>query len=249
MNASTPMRQTSAESSGTGDVTRRPEADGGSVQTLSAGAHIDQQAGVCLLELASICAGERFSDRPRCVQPTLSSLCRLVNDGVDDPTRQTLVGFIPDIVRTRSTDPRLDPLVVLACVSYAERFDATRRLARHHRRAERLVHRLDARSPGRLQSLRVLIYQGLWVERALTDAATVVWHEGEENLVNMLACGLAACLQAENNNEHVYTAMPDAALPWVVDGDVDRLERLITPHLGVSSPASGDAAAALVSKR
>jgi hypothetical protein len=199
-----------------------PEVDRGAVQILSAGAHIDPQSGACLLELASICAGERFSDHPRCVQPTLRSLCRLVNDGLDDPTRQTLMRFVPDIVRTKSNDPRLHPLIVLACLSYVERFETSRRLAGHRRRAARLLNRLERGASTRPRSLRVLIYQGLWVERALTDAATVAWHKGPDELVTLLAVGVAAC-EAESGT----------TFPGVVEGDVDRLEGLVAPHLGV----------------
>ncbi|HEY2204782.1 MAG TPA: hypothetical protein VGH99_09950, partial [Pseudonocardia sp.] len=49
---------------------------------LEAGSHARPEQGACLLEYVSVLAGERFSDRPRCVDRRLASLARAVNDAL-----------------------------------------------------------------------------------------------------------------------------------------------------------------------
>ncbi|HET6510021.1 MAG TPA: hypothetical protein VFG42_24720 [Baekduia sp.] len=44
------------------------------------GRHDDPAQGACVLELASLLAGERFSDRPRAVSPVIAALLRAVGD-------------------------------------------------------------------------------------------------------------------------------------------------------------------------
>jgi hypothetical protein len=57
---------------------------------LARGRHDRPDDGVCVMELASMLAGEPLTDRPRTVGPTLASLLRGYNDGLDDARRQTL---------------------------------------------------------------------------------------------------------------------------------------------------------------
>jgi hypothetical protein len=47
-------------------------------------------------------AGERFSDHPRSVSPTIASFLRVYNDRVDDERRQDLLEIAADIVGTRN---------------------------------------------------------------------------------------------------------------------------------------------------
>ena len=44
---------------------------------LGRGKHASPTDGVCVMELSSMLAGERFSDRPRSVCPVIASLLRL----------------------------------------------------------------------------------------------------------------------------------------------------------------------------
>lgn len=60
---------------------------------LSAGRHRSPQDGVCVMELASMLAGEPFTDHPLSVSPTLGSVLRGYNDGLDDARRQSLKRF------------------------------------------------------------------------------------------------------------------------------------------------------------
>src|SRR4051794_15515680 len=57
---------------------------------LSAGRHRSAHAGVCVMELASMLAAERFSDRAATVSPVIGAFLRTYNDGIDDARRQDL---------------------------------------------------------------------------------------------------------------------------------------------------------------
>lgn len=65
---------------------------------LSRGKHWSPRRGACFMELASVLAGERWSDHPRCTHPLLAALAREVNDVTSDGDRQRLVGLVPSVV-------------------------------------------------------------------------------------------------------------------------------------------------------
>jgi hypothetical protein len=67
---------------------------------LARGRHASQQAGVCVMELASMLANEPFSDRSRSISPTIGALLRTYNDGLDDVRRQDLYAVAAAIVGT-----------------------------------------------------------------------------------------------------------------------------------------------------
>jgi len=90
----------------------------GFLPILSAGRHRSAKRGACFMEYASYLAGERWSDRPACTHPALSSLARLVNDLTSDDTRSRLSTLIPSVVGLTGDDPRVPVLVaVLAATS------------------------------------------------------------------------------------------------------------------------------------
>ncbi len=70
----------------------RAELDLGSLH-LGPGSHSSPQEGVCVVELASLFAGERFSDRPRCVCDVIAAYLRALNDRASHPERQSLRPF------------------------------------------------------------------------------------------------------------------------------------------------------------
>ena len=70
---------------------------------LSQGKHRDPDHGACVMELASMLAGEPFSDRPRCVDPVIAGFLRTYNDGIDDERRQDLYPLAAEVVGSRST--------------------------------------------------------------------------------------------------------------------------------------------------
>jgi hypothetical protein len=67
---------------------------------LSPGRHSSPDDGVCVMELASMLAGEPFGDRPRAVSPSIASLLQGLNDGLDDERRQALKPFAATTVGT-----------------------------------------------------------------------------------------------------------------------------------------------------
>jgi hypothetical protein len=71
---------------------------------LSRGRHRTPRSGACLMELASVLAGEPWSDRPSCTHPLLAQLARLVNDHTSDAGRQGLTLLIPSVVGRRGND-------------------------------------------------------------------------------------------------------------------------------------------------
>lgn len=70
---------------------------------LSRGRHSSPEQGVCVMELASMLAGERFTDHPRSVSPLIASFMRAYNDRVDDERRQDLYAWASACVGTRAT--------------------------------------------------------------------------------------------------------------------------------------------------
>ena len=70
--------------------------------TLLRGKHSSPEEGACVMELASMLAGEPFSDHPASVCPVLGSFLRAYNDSIGDARRQDLYSYASRIVNTRS---------------------------------------------------------------------------------------------------------------------------------------------------
>ena len=68
---------------------------------LGVGKHVRPGAVVCVMELASMLAGERFSDRPVSVCPVIGSILRTYNDNVGDDRRDDLYRYAAEAVGTR----------------------------------------------------------------------------------------------------------------------------------------------------
>jgi hypothetical protein len=60
---------------------------------LAQGGHDSPRDGVCVVELASVLAGERFSDRPACVDHVIGGYLRSLNDRASHAERQRLLPF------------------------------------------------------------------------------------------------------------------------------------------------------------
>jgi hypothetical protein len=93
---------------------------------------------VCVLELASMLAGDRFGDRPVSVCPVIGAILRAYNDNVDDVRRQDLYRFAADAVGTRR-DYRVQRLRADAALGWA--------LARHQQRGGSLLAPPDPEGP------------------------------------------------------------------------------------------------------
>jgi len=69
---------------------------------LSAGKHRSPEDGVCVVELASMLAGETFTDRPPSVCPVIGAFLRAYNDGTTEERRQDLYECASLIVGSRA---------------------------------------------------------------------------------------------------------------------------------------------------
>ena len=67
---------------------------------LRRGKHASPEKGVCVMELASMLAGEPFSDRPQAVCPVVGAYLRSYNDVVDDERRQDLYAYAAEAIGT-----------------------------------------------------------------------------------------------------------------------------------------------------
>jgi hypothetical protein len=70
---------------------------------LSKGKHTSPEDGACVMELASMLAGEQFSDHPASVCPVIGSFLRAYNDSLDDTRRQDLYAYASRVVGTRAS--------------------------------------------------------------------------------------------------------------------------------------------------
>jgi hypothetical protein len=86
---------------------------------LSQGKHRDPDHGACVMELASMLAGEPFSDRPRCVDPVIAGFLRTYNDGIDDRRRQDLYPLAAAVVGSR-TVPSVQAERARLCLHWAQ---------------------------------------------------------------------------------------------------------------------------------
>jgi hypothetical protein len=66
------------------------------------GRHNSPDDGACVMELASMLAGEPFSDHPVSVCPVIGSCLRAYNDWIDDDRRQDLYRYASLVVGTRA---------------------------------------------------------------------------------------------------------------------------------------------------
>jgi hypothetical protein len=69
---------------------------------LSRGRHSSPEHGACVMELASMLAGEGFSDHPRSVSRPIASFLRGYNDLLDDRRRADLYKYAAQTVGTAS---------------------------------------------------------------------------------------------------------------------------------------------------
>ena len=69
---------------------------------LSKGKHTTPEDGACVMELASMLAGEPFTDHPVSVCPVIGSFLRAYNDSIDDKRRQALYEYASRVVGSRA---------------------------------------------------------------------------------------------------------------------------------------------------
>ena len=72
---------------------------------LEAGGHPSPHQGMCVLELASVLAGDQFSGYPSSVCPVIATFLRCYNDELDDRRRQDLIPYAALVVGSRASRP------------------------------------------------------------------------------------------------------------------------------------------------
>ena len=101
---------------------------------LRRGRHVSPDDGACVMELASMLAGEPFSDRPRSVCPVVASYLRSLNDMLDDGERQLLYPYAAAAVGSAGDDDarrlRLARCRIAFSAANAQRSPVTRALMR-----------------------------------------------------------------------------------------------------------------------
>src|SRR4051812_27108552 len=70
---------------------------------LAPGRHAAPEQGVCTVELASMLAGDRFSDQPRSACAAIAGFVRGYNDAIDDGRRQDLYAIASLLVDSAGT--------------------------------------------------------------------------------------------------------------------------------------------------
>jgi hypothetical protein len=121
---------------------------------LSPGKHRNPRTGACFMELASLLAGERWSDHPACTHPLLAAVARYVNDHTSDAGRQRLADLIPAVIGLTGEDLHIDARIALRSAIMALPVVAAGRqrvMAVSVLTCERVLAELDGRAPGSLQ--------------------------------------------------------------------------------------------------
>ncbi|MGH2895454.1 MAG: hypothetical protein ACRDPM_19620 [Solirubrobacteraceae bacterium] len=92
---------------------------------ISKGRHTSSDHGACVMELASMLAGEPFSDHPCTASPTIAAFLRRYNDLLDDDRRQDLYWLAADVVGTAGDD-RTEHARAIRLVAWADGSEARR---------------------------------------------------------------------------------------------------------------------------
>jgi hypothetical protein len=112
---------------------------------LGKGKHHSPAQGACVMELASMLAGEPFGDHPRSVSRPIAAFLRRYNDLIDDERRQDLYGYAAKAVATASR-PEVEEERVERLLSWGDalwrsrRWPVRSRLTSMRRRKLRVSH-------------------------------------------------------------------------------------------------------------
>jgi hypothetical protein len=93
---------------------------------LAKGKHQSPEQGACVIELASMLAGEPFTDHPQSVSAPIASFLRRYNDLLDDRRRQDLYPYAAKVVGTAGC-PEIELARVRRLMAWADEMWAARR--------------------------------------------------------------------------------------------------------------------------
>jgi hypothetical protein len=86
---------------------------------LGRGRHATPGGRGCLMELASVLAGETWSDHPATVHPVVAAVARVVNDWVSEQDRARLQQLVPAMIGTATDDIESYARLALICSTAA----------------------------------------------------------------------------------------------------------------------------------
>lgn len=164
---------------------------------LRAGRHQHPGDGMCLMEYVSILAGDEFTDAPRCTDPLLAELARMVNDSIGGDVRPELASLATGLVQL-PRNPRAAPAIVGAALDAALKLRPGRKDLRRHRRRSLRHAASQVPHPTLPDRLRCTFYRHGPARHALACAVYVVSaHSDSESardtaLVAMLEQAMAA---------------------------------------------------------
>jgi hypothetical protein len=168
-----------------------PSKDMGTVKPhLSRGSHMTYAMGTCVMELASVLAGEPFSDRPECIHPTLAKVARMVNDQVGDDERQRLVPLLPQMMGSPRSGERVGLIIALTCLDHATSGTSQRKVNRHRKR---LLRRLEWTTDRQRLSPLGRFRCRLEAHRAIDAAVVATRRRAERALTTMLTDVVRIC--------------------------------------------------------
>ena len=81
------------------------------------------------MEAASVLAGERWSDHPRCAHPVLAAAARSVNDLTSPPELHRLAPLVPLVIGTTDPDPGHATRLARFCLGWVGDTDSRHRRA------------------------------------------------------------------------------------------------------------------------
>jgi hypothetical protein len=93
---------------------------------LAKGKHQSAEQGACVMELASMLAGEPFTDHPQSVSAPIASFLRRYNDLLDDRRRQELYPYAAKVVGTAGR-PEVELARMRRLMAWADQMWASRR--------------------------------------------------------------------------------------------------------------------------
>jgi len=166
------------------------------------------------MELASVLAGQPWSDHPRCTHPVIGALARAVNDRSTDEGRRSLARHVPSVIGLDDRGLGTTAALVLFCAGTGLLLDPVhQRLAAAHAEAVRRLEVLA--SGGRMRRWWLRILESDFRARgssAARDAAALVAPYGDRALGDLLQ-GIVSAYRAATAPARCVTGPAGARAP------------------------------------
>jgi hypothetical protein len=200
---------------------------------LSRGKHRNPRKGACFMELASLLAGERWSDHPACTHPLLAAVARHVNDYTSDAGRQRLATLIPSVIGLTGHDLHVDARIALRCATTAlpvVSAERQRAMAVAVLTADRVLAGLDGRPAAALeehnaQALAEVPDAAQWARRFTGELSVTPEAFRRRSAPSTVSCAIKGIAQA-------CVPDPDTILHDLLTGAIDDCRALVRRDAG-----------------